>query len=104
MRIKKLEKICCEICGNNEKTVLHNHHVVERTELETNNDHTNLVCLCSNCHNKIHGDIVKVVGLFNSTKLPYKRTLVYIENGICNVPGMENEKSYYKLKPESMKV
>ncbi len=102
---KRLEKICCEICSNDNKEILHLHHLVERTELNTNNHSTNICCLCPNCHTKIHKNKIKVVGLFNSTKQPYGRTVIYIdEQGVCSFPGMELEKSYYGLANESMKI
>lgn len=106
MRKKKLEKICCEICRNDNKSVLHNHHVIERTELNTNNHHTNLVCLCANCHNALHHNQIKILGLFDSTKKPYGRTVIYknMITGECSFPGLENEKSYYGLVNDSMKI
>lgn len=100
-----LEKICCEICDNSNKKILHAHHICERTELETNNHHTNLLILCPNCHTKIHFNLIKIIGLFNSTKKPYGRTVIYLDElGQCNFPGLENEKSYYGLINESMKL
>ncbi len=104
MRKIGLEKICCEICGENNKAVLQNHHIIERTELETNNHKINLLCLCSNCHNCIHHGNIEIIGLFDSTKKPYGRSVIYLKDGVCNVPGMENEKSSYGLKAESMKI
>lgn len=95
-------KICCEVCGENDKSTLHRHHIIERTELDCTNHHMNLAVVCSNCHNKIHAGELKLIGVFPSTKPPVGRTLVYIRNGVCNVPGMENSTSYYKSKPKAM--
>jgi 5-methylcytosine-specific restriction endonuclease McrA len=101
-RKKRLKPSICEICGEKNTAVLHKHHIVERTDPNTNNDDMNLTIICSNCHNKVHAKQIKIIGLFPSTQLPYKRTLIYEENGVSNVP--EITESYYKPKPESMKV
>ncbi len=102
----KLEKICCEICGETNKAVLHNHHIIQQCELETNNHNTNLICLCANHHYALHHKQITILGLFDSTKLPYKRTVIYRDEitKTCNFPGLENEKSYYGLVNESMKI
>lgn len=104
MRKIKLEKISCEICDDNNKDILHAHHIKERTELETNNHNTNLLILCPNCHSKIHTNKIQIIGLFNSTKKPYGRSVIYLKDGVCNVPSMQQETSYYGLVNESMKL
>lgn len=110
MRLKKslnelCPKIACEVCDEKNQSTLHRHHLAERTELNTSNHPYNLGVLCSNCHNKIHAGLIKIVGVFPSTKPPAGRTLVFVdEKGICNVPGLENEKPYYVSKAISMKV
>lgn len=103
--MRKKEKLIpsiCEICGETNKAVLHKHHIVERTDLNTSNDNFNLAVICSNCHNKVHAKQIRIIGIFPSTKLPYKRTLIYEENGKSNFPGITE--AYYKPKPDSMKV
>lgn len=107
MARRKKEKLIpkvCEICGNDNIAVLHKHHIVERTDANTTNDDFNLAVICSNCHNRIHADPpqIKVIGVFPSTKLPYKRTLVYEENGKSNAPGLVAPP--YKATAPSMKV
>lgn len=99
---KKLEKICCEICGEKEKSVLHKHHIVERTEVHTNNHDYNLAVICSNCHNKTHAGLIKIIGLYPSTKPPYGRTLIYEEYGKSNCPGIDS--AYYVPVPKAMRV
>jgi hypothetical protein len=100
--LKKLVPSICEICGENNTAVLHKHHIVERTDPNTSNDDMNLAVVCANCHNKIHAKIIKVIGLYPSTKLPYARTLVFEINGVSNVPGITDP--YYTPKAKSMKV
>lgn len=102
MRNEKLIPIVCEICGNDNKAVLHKHHIVERTDPNTSNHPLNLAVLCSNCHNKIHHNQIRIIGLFPSTKLPYKRTLVYEENGKINAPELVDPP--FKSKATSMRI
>lgn len=92
----------CEICGETDTAVLHKHHIVERTDPNTSHDDMNLAIICSNCHNKVHDGSIEIVGVFPSTQLPYKRTLVYKKDGVSNVPGLEEP--YYTPHAEYMKV
>jgi hypothetical protein len=101
-RKQRLKPSVCEICGEKNPAVLHKHHIVERTDPNTSNDEMNLAIICANCHNKVHDGQIKIVGVFPSTQLPYKRTLIYEQNGVSNVP--EITKPYYTPNPESMKV
>ena len=87
---RKPKKVDCEICGEKNKATLHYHHIIPRTEDDCTDDWSNVCIICSNCHNKVHDYIIEIIGVFNSTKLPYKRTLVYKINGVCNVPGVED--------------
>lgn len=100
----KRPKIMCEICGEDNKNVLHRHHIVERTEINSNNDDFNLAIICSNCHNLVHAGEIKIIGVFPGTRPPTGRILVYVKDGVCNVPGMENAEPYYTPKPQLMKV
>jgi 5-methylcytosine-specific restriction endonuclease McrA len=92
----------CEICGETDTAVLHKHHIVERTDPNTSHDDMNLAIICANCHNKVHDGSIEIVGVFPSTQLPYKRTLVYKKDGVSNVPGLEEP--YYVPHAEYMKV
>jgi hypothetical protein len=108
LRRQSLEKICpkilCEICNERNKAVLHRHHIVEQTELNCTNSPYNLAVICSNCHNKHHAGVIKILGILPSTKLPLRRTLVYInESGICNVVGI-NESDFKRPEPQTMKL
>ena len=99
----KLEKTHCEVCDEKNKEVLHLHHIVFRSEVNSNNKPDNLAILCSNCHNLLHFNRIKIVGVWPSTA-KNGRMLVYIKDGICNVPGMENETPPGTPKNESMKI
>lgn len=100
---KTCPKICCEVCGESTKEILHRHHIKHRSEVGSNNSSQNLICVCPNCHNLIHANFIKIVGIFPSTKPPAGRMAVYIKDGICNFPGMENEISTVPQN-ESMKI
>ena len=101
MRSRKLIKEFCEVCGNTDKEVLHAHHIVERTEMNTSNDNFNLAILCSNCHNKVHSGKIKIIGVYPSTA-KYGRKLIYELDGVPNVPGISEP--FYKHKSKRMKV
>lgn len=96
----KPEKILCEICGETDKAALQLHHIVERTDKNTDNSWYNLACICASCHSKHHHGSLKIIGIYPSTKLPYKRTVIYERDGISNVPGIE--KPYYEPKPKAV--
>jgi hypothetical protein len=99
----KRPKIQCEVCGEGNKKLLHRHHIVERTDLDSNNDDFNIAIVCANCHTKIHTGDLEIIGVFPGTRPPTGRILVYKMNGVCNAPGMENAKPYYHPKAQSMK-
>ena len=99
----KLKKINCEICGESNKEVLHFHHIVFRSDVNSNNRPENLAILCSNCHNLLHFNKIKIVGVWPSTA-KNGRTLVYIKDGVCNVPELEFENPPFKCENESMKI
>lgn len=98
----KPKKSVCEICGESNKSTLHYHHIIERTEPECTDDWGNVCIICANCHNRVHAEEIKIIGIYPSTKLPYKRTLIFEKNGVSNVPGITEP--YCNPRPESMKV
>lgn len=102
----KRPKLQCEIdgCDVTDENLLHRHHIVERTEINTNNDDYNLAIICSNHHNLIHAGKLEIVGVFPGTRPPTGRILVYKLDGKCNFPELEKEKPYYSPKPQAMKV
>ena len=99
----KIIKNKCEIatCNITDSNLLHLHHIIERTEVNTTNDHLNLALLCANCHTLVHTGKIKIIGVFPSTKLPNKRTLVYEVDGIKN---LDIDKPYVEFKNKSFKV
>jgi hypothetical protein len=100
----KRPKEQCEVCGEEDVKVLHRHHIIERTELETSNDDFNLAILCANCHTKTHTGEIEIIGVFPGTRPPTGRILVYKKDGVCNFPGMEDAEPYYKPKPKAMPI
>lgn len=101
MKSKKLHKDFCEICKTTDKKILHHHHIIERTELNTSNDSWNLAVLCPTCHAKVHSKEIEIIGVFPSTH-EHGRFLVYKINGIPNVPGIIQP--YLPLKNKGIKI
>lgn len=101
----KLAKIECEICGENDKSVLHIHHLIEQHELDCTNHPYNCLVVCSNCHNRIHAQTIEIIGVFPGTKPPSGRIIVYKkENGELNYPELIGITPPYQYKPNAMKV
>ena len=104
MMHKKLEKVQCEIegCDVVDPAMLHMHHIVERTEINTSNNYYNLTVLCSNHHNLLHNtNRLKIIGVYPSTA-KNGRTLIYELDGKSNVPGITEP--YFKHSPKQSKV
>lgn len=107
MRKKTLEKNKCEIetCNVTDPLLLELHHIIERTEENTTNNNFNLAILCCNHHKLIDGGRLKIIGVYPSTKLPNKRTLIYELDGKKNldidVPYVEFKNKSFKLFGES---
>lgn len=99
--MKKLIKDKCEIEGCDVTECLHLHHIVERTNINTNNDPMNLCILCPNHHAFVHSGRLKILSIFPSTKLPNGRTVVYELDGIKNIDINE---PYIEIKNKSYKV
>lgn len=98
----KLIKNKCEIEGCQETDNLHLHHIIERTEENTNNHPYNLCIICPNHHAACHSKRLEVIGVFPSTKPPNFRTLVYKLDGVCNIEGITNP--YVKFINKSYKI
>jgi 5-methylcytosine-specific restriction endonuclease McrA len=96
-----MKKIICEICGENNTKILEKHHIIPRTELGCTNHEYNLAIICANCHAKHHVGDIKIIGFVSSSKPPYKRTLVYEENGKRNI---SSDIEVIIIKPKEMKV
>lgn len=104
--MSKRPKIKCEIegCNVTDPRLLERHHIVERTEINSNNDDYNLAVLCGVHHAMIDTERLKIIGVYPGTRPPTGRILVYILDGVCNVPELKDAEPYYKPKPISMKV
>lgn len=99
----KLHKEYCEIegCSIKDPIALEWHHIIERTDPETSNHPFNLAVLCSNHHSMVDNGRLKIIGVYPSTH-QNGRTLVYILDGIQNIPGID--KPYYQPKLKGFKV
>lgn len=104
MRKSKLIKHKCEIetCSVTDPNLLELHHIIERTELNTNNHNYNLAILCANCHALTHSGRLQIIGVYPSTQLPNKRTLIYKLDGKANIEGIETP--YIQFKNKSFKI
>lgn len=104
MKKSKLIKNKCEIetCNVTDENLLHLHHIIERTQINTTNDPFNLAILCANCHALTHSGKLKIIGVYPSTILPNKRTLVYELNGKKNIEGIDS--SYIDFKNKSFRI
>lgn len=101
-KYKQLVLDKCEIEGCSETDNLHLHHIIERTEINTNNHPFNLSILCPNHHSYVHSGRLKIIGVYPSTQLPNGRTLVYELDGKKNIEGID--KPYAEFKNKSFKL
>lgn len=92
----------CEIENCFETENLHLHHIIEKTEINTNNSKWNLCILCPNHHAHVHADKLKIIGVFPSTKLPNARTLIYELYGKRNLEGINTP--YVNFENKSYKI
>ena len=100
---QKLIKNKCQIDGCNvtEECALHFHHIIERTKVNTTNHSFNIAILCAVHHELVHSDILKIIGVYPSTKLPNNRTLIYELNGKRNI---DIDIPYVKFINKSFKI
>jgi hypothetical protein len=85
---RKPKKKICEICGENNISTLHEHHIIPRTDERCTDDWHNVVIVCANCHNKIHSNQIEIIGIYPSTKLPYKRSVIFSIFGKSILPNL----------------
>lgn len=99
----KLQKNKCEIeeCNISQEEALHFHHIIERTNVNTTNEILNIAILCSVHHAFVHSGRLKIIGVYPSTKLPNKRTLVYELDGKKNI---DIDEPYIQIKAKSFKI
>lgn len=106
MAKQKLIKNKCEIetCNVSDPNLLQLHHIIERTEVNTNNHPLNLAILCANCHALTHSGRLNIIGVYPATRPPNGRILVYELDGKKNVdidvPHTEFKNISYKLYGE----
>jgi hypothetical protein len=104
MKKIKLIKNKCEIedCQVTDPSLLHIHHIIERTEINCSNDPWNCAILCANHHLALHNGKIKIIGPYPATVPPNNRILVYEIDGIKNVEGID--KPYVTFKNKSFKI
>ena len=100
----KLIKDKCEVesCDVTAEEALHFHHIIERTEVNTTNHIFNIAILCAVHHELTHSGKLKIIGVYPSTKLPNKRTLVYELDGKRNVENITQP--YVQFENKSFKI
>ena len=101
MKKLKIKKVKCEVCGASDRCTLHSHHIIPRVDSMCTNDRFNIAILCSNCHNKVHAGVLKIIGVYPSTD-PSGVTLIYELGGEKNIDGIDDP--YLTPKSKSMKV
>jgi predicted restriction endonuclease len=63
----KLIKNKCEVCGERNKSVLDAHHVIPKNDKRSTDKLDNLICVCSNCHRRIHRGEVILEGRYSTS-------------------------------------
>lgn len=103
MKLHKIVKDKCEIdgCDVTDINLLHLHHIIERTKVNTTNHPFNLAILCANHHEMVHSNRLKIIGLYPSTKLPNSRTLIYELDGKKN---LDIDVPYVNFTNKSFKI
>lgn len=104
MKVQKLIKNKCEIesCNVTDSSLLHLHHIIERTEINTSNHPYNLAILCANHHALCHTKRLKIIGVYPATIPPNNRVLIYELDGKKNIEGIDEP--YIKFENKSYKI
>lgn len=104
MKVSKLVKNKCEVesCNVRDPNLLHFHHIIERTEINTTNHPFNLAILCANCHALTHSGRLHIIGVYPATCPPNNRVLVYKLDGKPNIEGINEP--YVKFTNKSFKL
>lgn len=92
-----IQKVKCEVCGNNKKAVLHVHHIIPKRDPRCTNNNGNLACLCSNCHNLVHSGAIIIIGVYKTTG---GRQLMWFNEG--DNPPLPKE--YWLIKENSLVI
>ncbi|CAB4197119.1 HNHc domain containing protein [uncultured Caudovirales phage] len=103
MKKVKLIKSQCEIdgCTVNIPEALHFHHIIERTDINTNNSPYNLAIICGTHHSYVHCGKLRIIGVYPATKPPNNRILVYELDGKKNI---DIDEPYIKFENKSFKI
>lgn len=94
-----LEKKVCELCGYDNPSALHIHHIIPRCDIErTSEDNWNLCCCCATCHSLIHapegtGRYI-IIGCFSTTA---GRKIMWFKEG--EEPPLEKKHWLIKENP-----
>ncbi len=102
MKINLIKNKCeIEGCNVDAPEALHFHHIIERTEINTTNHPFNIAIICAVHHELTHSGKLKIIGVYPSTKLPNKRTLIYELDGVKN---LDIDVPYVQFKNKSFKI
>lgn len=103
MKVKLIKNKCeIEFCDVTVTEALHFHHIIERTMTDTTNHPFNIAILCATHHEFVHSGKLNIIGVFPSTGLPNKRTLIYELDGKRNIEGVDSP--YIQFKNKSFKI
>jgi hypothetical protein len=75
---KKLIKKQCFFCEEKDLKLLDCHRIVPGSKYTL----WGTLCLCANCHRKIHSGIIQILGKYSSTIGP---VIEYVENGVAKI-------------------
>lgn len=81
MSIQQIKKLCdkeCYFCGEKEYTLLDAHRIKEGSQ-GGKYEWWNILVLCSNCHRRIHSELIKILGKYKCSNGTY--VIHYIEDG-----------------------
>ena len=62
--MKVRPKLKCEVCENDDFTILQYHHIIPRCDPRCSNDNLNIAILCPNCHVKVHQGEIIIIGVY----------------------------------------
>lgn len=57
----------CEVCGEDDISILHRHHIIPRCDDRCTNKDSNIAILCPNCHTKVHEGEIVIIGVYLTT-------------------------------------
>ena len=60
-------KLACEVCGLDDRKLLHYHHIVPRCDRRCSNKPFNIAVLCPTDHARVHAGDIVLIGQYDST-------------------------------------